>query len=57
MSYREITLVETPRRGARALAAESDTATRYRILLIAAFLPAATILAAAALMMAKLLAA
>jgi hypothetical protein len=57
MSYRETTLVETPRRGARVLAAESDMATRYRMLLIAAFLPAATILVAAALMMAKLLAA
>jgi hypothetical protein len=57
MSYRKITIVDAPRRSARALAAENNVAMRYRMQLAAAFLPAATILVAAAIMMAKLLAA
>jgi hypothetical protein len=57
MSYREITLVEMPRRSARVLAAENEVAARYRMLLVAAFLPAAAILVTAAIIMAKLLAA
>ena len=57
MSYREITIVETPNTTSRAIAAEDTAARRYRAQLIAAFVPVTAILVAAALMIAKLLAA
>ena len=50
MSYREITIVEMPNRTSRAIATE-DATLRYRMQLVAAFLPAA------AIVIAKLLAA
>jgi hypothetical protein len=57
MRYREITIVETPNKASRAIAAEDAATLRYRMQLAAAFLPATAILVAAALMIAKLLAA
>jgi hypothetical protein len=56
MSYREITIAELPKTNSRAVAA-TEAAQRYRMQLIAAFLPAAAILVAAAIVIAKLLAA
>jgi hypothetical protein len=57
MSYRKITIAETPNTTSRAIAAEDAAALRYRMQLVAAFLPAAAILVTAAIMIAKLLAA
>jgi hypothetical protein len=57
MSYREITIVELPKSTSRAASRADAAAQRYRMQLIAAFLPATAILVAAAIVIAKLLAA
>jgi hypothetical protein len=57
MSYREITIADLPKTNSRAIAAADAAAQRYRMQLIAAFLPATAILVAAAILIAKVLAA
>jgi hypothetical protein len=57
MSYREITIAELPKSTSRAIARTDAAAQRYRMRLVAAFLPATAILAAATVVIAKLLAA